>query len=190
MTAPTEEKITPAVTKPLYATVGVTDVAAQTVSDVVSKLRQRTENPDLSGVIDDARDRIASLRSELPADLTELREKLPADLAELREKLTIEDLRKFADDYRQSTIDLYTDLAERGEATVDRLRNGSVVERGLERAEDLYGDAFSLTSEALGKVSEGTRTVGEQAAKYAALAADKVDEAKATIAKKAPAKTV
>lgn len=141
--------------KPLYATVGAGDAAVQTVADVVAKVRERAETvgTDVSGRVETLRERLAGLPADLP------------ERAELREKFTVEELRKFADDYRSGAVDLYADLATRGEGTLERLRTRPRFEQPIKRAEDLYSDVFSRTEDAWGKVSERTRALGEQASK-------------------------
>lgn len=196
------------VTKPLYATVGATDLAIQAVAEVVAKVRERAENTstDVSGRVDEARERFSTIPADVQDQIDALRDRLaglpaelPDELAELREKFTVDELRRVADSYLKVAVDLYADLAERGEGAVERLRTKPSVDARIEKAEGFYSDAVSLTEEALGKVSERTRAVGEQAVKFAGRAstkaeeaaddaADTVDEVKATVAKKASAK--
>lgn len=154
------------VKKPLYATVGAGDAAAQAVADVVAKVRERAEttSTDVSGRVEEARERFATLSTDVREQIETLRQRLglPSELpewAELREKFTVEELRKVAEEYRRGAADLYADLVERGEGAVERLRTRPGLEQRIERAEDT-GDA----------------------------AADKIDEAKAAVATKAPAK--
>ncbi|TQC45150.1 heparin-binding hemagglutinin [Rhodococcus sp. WS4] len=155
------------VKKPLYATVGAGDVAVQAAADVVAEVRERAENTgtDVSGWVEEARERFASLPTDVQEQIEALRQRLaglPSELpgwAELREKFTVEELRKVAEEYLKGVVDLYADLAERGEGAVERLRTRPGVDERIERAEDA-----------------------------ADTAADHVDEANAAVAKKAPAK--
>ncbi|MFT4127510.1 MAG: heparin-binding hemagglutinin, partial [Gordonia sp. (in: high G+C Gram-positive bacteria)] len=101
----------------------------------------------------------------------------PATIEELRGKLTAEELRKAAEPYLELATTFYNSLAERGEETVERLRQQPLVAEGLTRAEKTYNDAVDLTEDALGVVSEQTRAVGEQAAKLAGLVGVKAGEA-------------
>ncbi len=209
------------VKKPIYATVGAGDVVVQAVADVVAQVRTRAENTstDVSGRVEEARERIAAVPADIQEQVTALRERLaglpselPEDLAELREKFTVEELRRVAEAYLKVATDLYADLAERGESTVERLRTQPAVSDRIERAEGIYNEAVNRTTEALGLVSDRTRTAGDQAVKFANKVAGRAEEtadavaeeveeaatevkktakkaaAKATPAKKAPAK--
>ena len=171
------------VTKPLYATVGATDLAIQAVAEVVAKVRERAENTstDVSGRVDEARERFSTIPADVQDQIDALRDRLaglpaelPDELAELREKFTVDELRRVADSYLKVAVDLYADLAERGEGAVERLRTKPSVDARIEKAEGFYSDAVSLTEEALGKVSERTRAVGEQAVKFAGRASTRV----------------
>ena len=156
----------------------------QAVADVVAQVRSRAESTEgdarsvsaapgsasptpgrVTEGVENLRERLAGLPSELPEEL-----------AELREKFTAEELRKVAEAYLKVASDLYTSLAERGEETVERLRNQPVVEEGIGRAETAFGDAVELTEEALGTVARQTRAVGEQAAKLAGRASGRISD--------------
>lgn len=169
----------------LYAAVGAGDAVVQAVADVVVQVRERAENPqfDVSDRVETARERIAAV----PADLTETIEalrarlgdlpaELPEELADLRERFSAEELRKVAEAYLKVASDLYAAFAERGEETIDRLRQQPAVEERLGRAEAAFGDVVDLTEDALGTVARQTRAVGEQAAKFAGLTADRITD--------------
>jgi heparin binding hemagglutinin HbhA len=196
------------VRKPLYATVGAYDAAFNAIADLVTQVRDRAENTstDVTSRVDEARDRVATLPADVQEQIEALRERLSSlpselheDIAELREKFTVEELRKAAESYLKVALDVYSDLAVRGEETVERLRTKPTVSERIEKVEGLYNDAVSRTEEALSKVSERTRTVGEQAAKLTgrsggkaeatvADATDSVAEPIEAVEKKAPAK--
>jgi heparin binding hemagglutinin HbhA len=189
------DTITPNVTKSLYATVGAGDALYAAVNEVVGKVRERATGTDVSGRVEEARERLSTLpadvqeqfealrqrlsglSSELPEDIAELREKLSS--AESRSKLTSElndrfgpdELRKVVDQYYHQFLGLYSELAERGEVTVGRLRATPGVEERIGRVEGVYNDVVSRAEGVLGKVSG---QVGGLLGAKAAEAADAV----------------
>jgi heparin binding hemagglutinin HbhA len=148
----TEKNVT--TTKPFLAAVGAGDAVYAVVTDVVTQVRERT------GRVEEARERFANVPADVQAQFESLRERLaglpselPEDLAELREKFTAEELKRLADEYRAKVLDLYADLAVRGEETVERLRANHLVEDRIERVEALYKDATVRAEEALDRVN-------------------------------------
>ncbi|GGL28973.1 hypothetical protein [Nocardia jinanensis] len=176
------EKYTTA--KPLFATVGATDAVYTAVVDAVSQVRERAT--DVNGRVDDARERFAGLPADVQtqfeqirARLSELPSELPEDLAELREKFTTEELRKLAEQYYRQALDIYADLAVRGEETVERLRANHLVEEQVGRVETLYKDASSRAEDVLGRVNGligRSKTESAPAAESAAPAAPAAPE--------------
>lgn len=147
--------------KPLFATVGAGDAVYAAVVDAVSQVRERAATADVSGRVEEARERFANVPADVRAQFETLRERLsglpselPEDLAELREKFTPEELKALAEKYYAQVIDLYSDLAVRGEETVERLRANHLVEDQIERVETLYKDAATRAEDALAKVNE------------------------------------
>ncbi|MEV6137338.1 heparin-binding hemagglutinin [Nocardia sp. NPDC051990] len=147
--------------KPLFATVGAGDAVYTAVVDAVAQLRERAVSADVSGRVEEARERFAHVPADVRAQFESLRERLsglpselPEDLAELREKFTSEELRALAEKYYTQVRDLYSDLAVRGEETVERMRANHLVEDQIERVETLYKDAASRAEDALAKVNE------------------------------------
>ncbi|MBF6357483.1 heparin-binding hemagglutinin [Nocardia higoensis] len=155
----TEKTVT--VTKPLLAAVGAGDAVYAAAVDVVTQVRERAgSTADVTGRVGEARERIAHVPADVQAQFEALRERLsglpgelPDDLAELREKLTPEELRKLAEEYYAKAMDLYAELAARGEETVERLRANDVVEQRIGRVETLYKDAASRAEDVVGKVN-------------------------------------
>ncbi|MEC3951476.1 heparin-binding hemagglutinin [Nocardia sp. CDC153] len=213
----TEPKLTATVTKPLYATVGAGDALYATVLDVVSQIRERANSADVQGRIEEARERFANLPADVQGQVETLRQRvqalpseLPEDLAELREKATPEELRKLVDQYYHQLLDLYADLAARGEETVEKLRHSEYVESLLNQdpvvaAQDAFDKARAQAEAAFEKAYEQVgpyigRTGKDEAPAEDAVDAEVVDvttetapvedEApkKAAPAKKAPAK--
>ncbi|MFF2085098.1 heparin-binding hemagglutinin [Nocardia sp. NPDC058176] len=197
---------TATVTKPLFATVGAGDAIYAAVNDVVADVRERVATTDAKARVEEARERFANVPADVQAQFDTLRERLsglpselPEDLAELREKFTAEELRKIAEQYYRQALDIYADLAVRGEETVDRLRANEAVDEQITRVESLYKDASARAEDALAKVND---LIGRGKAE-AEAAAEKVEAvveaevvavttepapAKAPAAKKAPAK--
>ncbi|AZG46126.1 heparin-binding hemagglutinin [Gordonia insulae] len=174
---------------PIYAAVGAGDYVVAQFNDIVAQLRERTET-----VSETAQTRIEETRSAAEARLEKavedakstfedtktrfntLPEDVPAGIEELRGKLTSDELRKAAESYLDSATEFYNSLAERGEETVERLRQQPLVQENLDRAEKVYNDAVDLTEDTLGVVSSQTRTVGERAAKLAGRVSGKVED--------------
>ncbi|MEV0331382.1 heparin-binding hemagglutinin [Nocardia sp. NPDC050717] len=201
---------TATVTKPLFATVGAGDAIYTAVNEVVADVRERVATADAKARVEEARERFANVPADVQAQFDTLRERiaglpseLPEDLAELREKFTAEELRKLAEQYYRQALDIYADLAVRGEETVDRLRANQAVDEQIGRVESLYKDASARAEDALAKVNDllgrgkaEAEAVAEQAAAVvdAEVVAVTTDEpapapaAKAPAAKKAPAK--
>ncbi|MEV6059675.1 heparin-binding hemagglutinin [Nocardia asteroides] len=201
---------TATVTKPLFATVGAGDAIYTAVNDVVADVRGRVGATDVQARVDEARERIANVPADVQAQFDTIRERLaglpselPEDLAELREKFTPEELRKLAEQYYRQALDIYADLAVRGEETVDRLRANQAVDEQIGRVETLYKDASARAEDALAKVTDLLGRGKAEAETVAAKAAAVVDAevvavtteepapapaAKAPAAKKAPAK--
>ncbi|MBB5914363.1 heparin binding hemagglutinin HbhA [Nocardia transvalensis] len=201
----TETHAPTATVKPLYATVGAGDALYAAVNDLVGKVRERAATADVTGRVEEARERI----SNLPADaqeqfetlrqrLTGLPSELPDDIAELRERFTPEELRKVVDQYYHQLLDLYSDLAVRGEEAVDRLRSENTgFDEQFGKVEGLYNDVVTRAEDVLGKVSGqargllGQKVTEESEAGEPVVDAEVVDvtsEPTPAPVKKAPAK--
>ncbi|WP_279106411.1 heparin-binding hemagglutinin, partial [Gordonia paraffinivorans] len=118
---------------------------------------------------------------EVKGKIESLQDEVPADIEEIKGKLSAEELKKLADPYVEKATELYNSLAERGEATLERLRKKPVVQENLSRVEKVYNEAVDLTEDALGVVSSQTRLVGERAAKLAGRVSDEVADAAVAI---------
>lgn len=157
----TEQNLTATVTKPIYATVGAGDALYAAVLDVYSQLRERAGSADISGRVEEARERVANLPADAQERIETLRQRvqalpseLPEDLAELREKATPEELRKLVDQYYHQLLDLYADLAARGEETVEKLRSSNPTFEGrIEQVETLLNDVVAQTQDVFDKVT-------------------------------------
>ncbi|WP_067543323.1 heparin-binding hemagglutinin [Nocardia crassostreae] len=158
----TEPKISTAtVTKPLCSGIGAGDAIYASFLDIVEKLRTRAQSADVTGRVEEARERFANLPADVQEQVEVIRQRvsalpseLPEDLAELREKATPEELRKLVDQYYHSLLDLYADLAARGEETVEKLRANPTFEERFEQVESLYKDLVAQTQDVVEKVSE------------------------------------
>ncbi|MFI1918926.1 heparin-binding hemagglutinin [Nocardia sp. NPDC020380] len=178
----TEQNLTATVTKPIYATVGAGDALYAAVLDVYSQLRERAGSADISGRVEEARERVANLPADAQERIETLRQRvqalpseLPEDLAELREKATPEELRKLVDQYYHQLLDLYADLAARGEETVEKLRTSNPTFEGrIEQVETLLNDVVAQTQDVFDKVTT-------QYGSYLGLAKDEAAEADETV---------
>ncbi|MGY2062168.1 heparin-binding hemagglutinin, partial [Nocardia gipuzkoensis] len=136
------------VTKPLYATVGAGDAVYKAFTQIVDELRGRAATADVTGRVEEARERLANLPADAQERIESLRQRLstlpselPDDVAELREKLTSEELRRIVDQYYHQLLDLYSDLAVRGEETVGKLREtNATFDEQFGRVESTYTD--------------------------------------------------
>ena len=174
---------------PLYAAVGAGDYAFAQVTEKLTELRERTEAAaetaqsrlearyaETKTLITDLPETAQTRFDEAKTRIGSLSEEVPSDLDELRGKLTAEELKRLADPYVEKAYGFYTSLAERGEATLERLRTKPLVQENLSRAEKVYNDAVDLTEDALGVVSTQTRLVGDRAAKLAGRASEQVED--------------
>ncbi len=161
---------------PLLAWVGAGDYAYAKVNEAVSDARTRAA---------ERREVAAKRREKLQSTLAELP-------TELREQLNPDALRKRVDEVTEQAKETYTELAERGEKTVEKIRKQPQVKKVLEtvadatdqlevRLEKAVDDAHDVGEEVLGRVSVETRSVGEKAARatqrIAGEAAESVSEA-------------
>lgn len=153
--------ITTTVTKPLYATVGAGDAIYASVLDTIEKIRTKAAAADVTGRVEEAKERFANLPADakgqvevVRARITALPTELPEDLAAVREKATPEELRKLVDQYYHQIIDFYADLAARGEETVEKLRANPTFEERFEQVETLYNDLVAQAQDVYGKVSD------------------------------------
>ncbi|MFC8526652.1 heparin-binding hemagglutinin [Nocardia sp. NPDC057227] len=167
------------VTKTVFATVGAGDAVYTAVLDAVGQVRERAVATDVQSKVGEARERLT--RTEVQAQFDSLRERLsglpselPEDLAALREKFTPEELRRIAEQYYRQALDIYADLASRGEETVDRLRTNQVVDERIQRVETIYNDTVKSAEGVVGRVSD---LLGRQAKAAEEKAAEVVDAA-------------
>ena len=123
--------------KPLYAVVGVADLAVAALREVPARLPMLAERAENAATT--ARTRIADrfgdlsaeldkLRAELPADLQKLRFQLPGELDKLRAEVPA-DVQKLRSELPSVLTDLqtkaqkyYGEMAVRGEGAVARFR--------------------------------------------------------------------
>ncbi len=152
------------VTKPIYATVGAGDALYAAVNDIVDRVRDRAATVDVNTRVEEARERLSNLPADVQDQIETLRgrlsglpSELPDDLAELRERFTSEELRKLVDQYYRQLVDLYADLAVRGEETVDRLRTNPGLDERFDKVEGIYSDVVTRAEDVLNKVSDQAR---------------------------------
>lgn len=169
---------------PLLAWLGAGDLAVNKVNDAVAKARtSATERREA------ARLRAEKLQDQLGELPTELRERFDS---ELRDKLTADELRKRVDEVTERARKTYSDLAGRGEQTLERIRREPRVARLITAVEDaserfdkrvdrVVDDVHDAGEGVLGRVSRQTRSVGERTARstqeLASEASEKVAEA-------------
>ncbi|MDV6298733.1 hypothetical protein R3P82_06360 [Dietzia maris] len=177
-----------AVRTPVYAYVGVNDLAIQAVSGMVADLRRRAEEAvteaqsKVTERVVEAQNRINERVAGAQTRVTEVQHRvnevpervqaLPAEVEELVTRFRPEELRKVADAYVQVAAGIYGGLAARGEDVVSRLREENPqLEAGLARVNEQVARAagaveeqVELGEDALGTVARQTRTIGVKAA--------------------------
>ena len=168
------------VTKPIYATVGAGDALYAAVNDIVDRVRDRATTVDVNARVEEARERLSNLPADVQDQVETLRGRLsglpaelPDDLADLRDRFTSEELRKLVDQYYRQLVDLYSDLAVRGEETVDRLRTNPDFDGRFDKVEGIYTDVVARAEDVLSKVSDQARgLLGKTAEGNAPVAGD------------------
>ncbi|WP_410656793.1 hypothetical protein [Amycolatopsis sp. lyj-112] len=145
---------------PLLAALGAGNLAGQAVVDAVSK----------------AKDRVVEGGEAARKNI----EELPHDVEGLREKLDPAELRKVIDEYTEAALKLYNKLAESGEQAWDKIAAQPQVKKAIEQLEDATADTRERIDTVLGRVTKGTRSVGEKTARkvteVAGEIADEVEE--------------
>ncbi|MBB1045334.1 hypothetical protein, partial [Dietzia sp. DQ11-44] len=191
-----------AVRTPVYAYVGVNDLAVQAVSGLVSDLRRRAEEAvtdaqtKVNERVTDVQNRVTERVADVQNRVTEVPDRvqaLPAEVEELVNRFRPEELRKVADAYVEVAAGIYGGLAARGEDVVSRLREENPqLEAGLARVNEQVARAagameeqVELGEDALGTVARQTRSIGVKAAGRVSKAARQAAEEAGTAADKA-----
>lgn len=172
---------------PLLAWVGAGDLAVTKATEAVDKAKARAT--ERRAVAAKRREKLLAEVKDLP---TELRETLTAEELKKRYEDVTEQAKTRYEDVTGEVKKVYTELADRGEVAVEKLRNQPRVKRVLDgvsdagvdlekRVEKAVDDLHDAGEEVLGKVSTQTRSVGEKAAratqKFTSEAAETVTEA-------------
>ncbi|WP_211212879.1 hypothetical protein [Actinopolyspora mortivallis] len=133
---------------PLLAALGAGDIAAHAVMETAQRVR------------DQITEYAGSARGQGSGQ--------HLDLGELRERLRAGQLRELLDHYRDSAVRFYGYCGQRGERTLERLRNQPGVRRAEDqvgqaqhRVEEVVDEARELADDVLGRVSTVTRQFGE-----------------------------
>lgn len=168
---------------PLLAWVGVGDLAVTKVTEAVETARTRAAQRRELAV--KRREKLQARVSELP---TELREKLTPEELRKRYDEVAEQARTRYEDVTGQVRKTYTELADRGEVAVEKIRRRPQVKKVLhtvseadnaieKRAEMAVDGLHDVGEEVLGRVSTQTRSVGEKAARATQKLADEAAEA-------------
>ena len=159
-------------TRPLYAGVGVTDLAVERVRELVADVQKR-----FTGVQKDVQTRINGFELEpkalreqatkvvnarvdaLSKDAKARREAIEARVAELQsEARTIPTrVQTVLNDNVETVTDVYTDLAKRGETLVDRIRRQQSTKATVSSAKTTSAKAKTTKTQA-GKATKSTTT--------------------------------
>jgi heparin binding hemagglutinin HbhA len=124
----------------------LTKLAEETSSEVTSRTKEAREK--LTKLVEDASSELSSRAQETRDRLTKFQDDLPKLRQDLRAKLTSEELRKTAESYRDQATEVYQNLAERGEAALERLRHQPKLEERFSAAANLIGRGSKTSDEA------------------------------------------
>src|SRR5699024_9522324 len=180
-----------AVRTPVYAYVGVNDLAVEAVTGLVSDLRRRAEE-----AVTEAQSKVSERVSDVQNRVNEVPERVqsfPNEVEELVGRFRPDELRKVAAAYVEVAAGIYGGLAARGEDVVTRLREENPqLEAGLarvneqvSRAADVVDDRVEVGEETLGTVARQTRSIGVKAAGRVSKGARQAAEATGDAADKA-----
>lgn len=142
---------------PLLVAIGAGDLATSTVLEALNNARKG---------FDGRTDKVRKTVADLPKELEDLRKNL--DLAVLREKLDPTELRRIVDEYFKSVQAKYSELAEKGEQAIDKIKStpqvkqaldqvNSTVETAQQRFDGVYDDAREVAEDVLGRVTRRTK---------------------------------
>lgn len=142
---------------PLLAAIGAGDLATSTVLEALNTARKG---------FDGRTDKVRKTVADLPKELEDLRKNL--DLAVLREKLDPTELRRIVDEYFKNVQAKYSELAEKGEQALDKIKStpqvkqaldqvNSTVETAQQRFDGVYDDAREVAEDVLGRVTRRTK---------------------------------
>lgn len=197
-------------TKPLLATVGVTDLAVEVVRDFVSETQTRLAGvqKDVTARVADAQKNLANpkaLREQavtvvnarvdaLATDAKARRKAIEARVIELQAeaKAYPAKVQTLVDDNVTVATDTYTDLVKRGESLVGRIRRQESTKATVKSAKTTVSKAKATTTQAK-KATATTTTQAKTAAKKATTTAKtsaKPAVKKATVAKSSAKATV
>lgn len=151
---------------PLLAALGVVDAATSLLTETLARTR-------------DAADRGGETQYRLLRALNEMQSRvseLPGEISELRYRLEPTELRRLAEQYRESAQQAYASLVERGEEALGELRSqprvqqalGSVesgVDTAQERLETVVRDLNIAVEELRSRFARTSRSVGEKVAR-------------------------
>ncbi|MBA2324786.1 MAG: hypothetical protein H0V92_12510 [Pseudonocardiales bacterium] len=181
-----------AVKTPLLAWVGAGDLALAKVTEAVDNARARAAVRR-----EDAAKRAEKLQAQVKDLPTELKETLTAEELRKRYEEVAERAKTRYEDVTGQVKKTYTELADRGEAAVEKIRSTPRVKKVLDdvaeahtqlekRVDKAVDELHDASEEVLGRVSTQTRSVGEKAAratqKLTSEAAESVTEAGQDIA--------
>lgn len=142
---------------PLLVAIGAGDVATSAVLEALNGARKE---------FDGRTGKVRKTVTDLPKELEDLRKNL--DLAALREKLDVAELRRIVDEYFKTVQEKYSELAEKGEKALEKIKStpqvkqaidqvNSTVESAQQRFDGVYDDAREVAEDVLGRVTRRTK---------------------------------
>ena len=174
-------------TRPLYAGVGVTDLAVELVREYVADVQKRFAGvqKDVQTRINDfdfepkaLREKTVSVFNErvdaLSKDAKARREAIEARVAELQAdaRSLPSRVQSLLDENLESVTDTYTDLAKRGETLVERIRKQESTKATVKSAKTTTAKAKTTKTQAT-KSAKTTKTAAKKSATKTTAAAKK-----------------
>lgn len=187
-------------TRPLYAYVGATDLAVETVRDYVADLGKRAADVQKSVTSFDAKSLREQAVKAVSVRVEELQKDAKARRADIEKRVA--DLRKDAEELptrMQSSVDenvkvvgdAYGDLVKRGESLVSRIRNQASTQEAVKGAKTTVAKAKTTATQAKKAVDAEVTATKKVVTAEVAEAKKAVADVQATVkkaAKKAPAR--
>ena len=181
-------------TRPIYAGVGVTDLAVERMREYVTDMQKRFAEmqKDVQARVNDLEFEPEALRKQTVTFLNERVEALTKDAKTRRAAIEarVEELRADAkeiptrvqhliDENMESVNETYADLAKRGETLIDRIRRQQSTKRTVSSAKTTSAKAKTTKTQA----TKATKTTAKKTAKKASTTARKSSTAPKSSAK-------
>ena len=167
--------------KPLYAGVGVTDLAVEIVRDLVTETQTRLTSTNPKALREQAATVVGSRVDALAKGSKAYRAAVEAHVAELQSEARAYPgkVSTLVDDNVSSAADAFADLVERGESLVGRIRRQQSTKATVTSAKTTVAKAKTTNTQARKTSSAATKTA-KTAVKKATVTAKKTNTKPAT----------